>query len=97
MGRVGCMPCINCTKNELFEIARRYPKEIERVAEWERIVAKASKRGSASFFPHSDIAGNINEYIEWSKTTFGGRQYDIEKIIAFEDVPLCSSQYGLCE
>lgn len=98
MGRVGCMPCVNSNKNELFEIARRYPAEIERVAEWERIVAKASKRGGASFFPHDDIAGKgIYEYVEWSKTSFGGMQYDLEKLIGFDDVPTCSSQYGLCE
>lgn len=98
MGRVGCMPCINSNKNELFEIARRYPGEIERLAEWERIVAKASKRGGASFFPHDDVSGKgIYEYVEWSKTSFGGRQYDMEKLIGFEDIPTCSSQYGLCE
>ncbi|GIN73995.1 hypothetical protein J14TS2_44700 [Bacillus sp. J14TS2] len=98
MSRVGCMPCINSGKAEIFEIARRYPEEIERVAEWEKIVAKASKRGGASFFPHDDIAGKgIFEYVEWSKTSFGGRQYDLEKLIGFEDVPVCSSQYGLCE
>lgn len=98
MGRVGCMPCINSGKAEIFEIARRYPAEIERVAEMERIVAKASKRGGASFFPHSDVAGmNIHEYVEWSKTSFGGKQYDLEKLIGFDDVPTCSSQYGLCE
>lgn len=98
MGRVGCMPCINSNKNELFEIARRYPAEIERVAEMERIVAKASKRGGASFFPHEEIAGyDIHDYVEWSKTSFGGKQYDLEKLIGFDDVPTCSSQYGLCE
>lgn len=98
MGRVGCMPCINSNKNEIFEIARRYPAEIERVAEMERIVAKASKRGGASFFPHDDVAGKgIYEYVEWSKTSFGGKQYDIEKLIGFDEVPTCSSQYGLCE
>lgn len=98
MGRVGCMPCIHSGKSEIFEIARRYPEEIERVAEWEKIVAKASKRGAASFFPHDKVAGKtIQDYVEWSKTTHGGKQYDLEKLIGFEDVPICSSQYGLCE
>lgn len=98
MGRVGCMPCINCAKDELYEIARRYPGEIERVALWEQIVAKACKRGSASFFPHDAVAGyNISDYVEWSKTSYGGRQYNLERLIAFDDVPTCSSQYGLCE
>lgn len=98
MGRVGFLPCINCTKGELIEIARRYPGEIERIAKWESIVAKASKRGSASFFPHDDVAGkSIYDYVEWSKTSLGGLQYNLEKLIGFDDVPMCSSQYGLCE
>lgn len=98
MGRVGCMPCINSGKAEIYEIARRYPEEIERIAEWERIVAKASKRGGASFFPHDNVAGKgIYEYVEWSKTSYGGKQYDLEKMIGLYDIPVCTSQYGLCE
>ena len=98
MSRVGCMPCIHSGKSEIYEIARRFPEEIERVAKWEKIVAKASKRGSASFFPHSDVAGkDVYDYVDWSKTSRGGKQYDLEKIIGLEDVPTCSSQYGLCE
>lgn len=57
MGRVGCMPCINCSKAELFEIARRYPEEIERVAQWEAIVKQASKRGASTFFPTAEGRG----------------------------------------
>lgn len=53
MSRVGCMPCINCGKEELFEIARRFPEEIERIAEWERIVKQASKRGGGNVLPDS--------------------------------------------
>lgn len=34
MGRVGCMPCINCNKAELKQIAVRFPEEIARVEEW---------------------------------------------------------------
>ncbi|MDR9504744.1 phosphoadenosine phosphosulfate reductase family protein [Brevibacillus agri] len=100
MGRVGCMPCINCNKGELFEIARRFPKEIARVAEWEQLVGMAAKRGAATFFFSPDGAGswsNIHGVVEWSKTTHGGRQLDLVKAIEFEDVPACSSAYGLCE
>lgn len=98
MNRVGCMPCINSNKWEIYEIARRYPEEVDRVAKWEQIVAKASKRGAASFFPHSEVAGyDIHDYVEWSKTSRGGVQYDMEKLLGFEAIPMCSSQYGLCE
>lgn len=43
MGRVGCMPCILVAKNELAEIAARWPEEIERVAQWEQLVAMTSR------------------------------------------------------
>jgi 3'-phosphoadenosine 5'-phosphosulfate sulfotransferase (PAPS reductase)/FAD synthetase len=98
MSRVGCMPCINCQKSELFEIARRFPEVIERIRLWESVVADASKRGASSFFAHDDVAGkNIDEWVDWSKTSRGGRQYDWIKLQEFEEAPSCSSQYGLCE
>jgi 3'-phosphoadenosine 5'-phosphosulfate sulfotransferase (PAPS reductase)/FAD synthetase len=109
MGRVGCMPCIHARKDELLEISRRFPEEIERVAEWERIVAEASKRGMATFFPsvQADPASSndssevshrthgVHALVEWSKTSRGGVQYDITRVI--DDGPVCSSIYGLCE
>lgn len=95
MGRVGCMPCINSRKEELHEIARRFPNEIARVAKWEEIVSKASKRGSATFFTSDSRGHGIEDVVEWSKTSRGGTQYDLLKLM--EETPTCSSQYGLCE
>ena len=101
MNRVGCMPCINCSKAELAEIARRFPWFIDRLEEWEALVGIASKRGAASFFsaPTGDNRGalrgdNIRSYVEWAKTTRGGRQYDLLKS---GPAPACTSSYGLCE
>jgi len=95
MRRVGCMPCINTGKEELFEIQRRFPEEIERVAAWEILVSEASKRGESSFFCTTDGKGvNIHEAVEWSMTVRGGRQIDLFKT---EPTPTCSSAYGLCE
>lgn len=51
MGRVGCFPCVNVNKIELSQISRRYPEAIDRISEWEAIVALASKRGKVTFFP----------------------------------------------
>ena len=57
MSRIGCMPCINCNNAELAEIARRFPEEIARIADWEKQVAKTSRHprtreeGVCSFFP----------------------------------------------
>lgn len=108
MGRVGCMPCINCRKDELLEISRRFPEEIARIAEWERIVGQASKRGISTFFPlvttksdakHTSITledYGVHKVVEWSKTSRGGKQFDFIRV-ADNDGPACSSIYGLCE
>ena len=96
MGRVGCMPCIHARKDELLEISRRFPEEIERVAQWEQIVSAASKRGKSTFFATADGRGDgVWECVEWSKTSRGGTQYDFLRVS--DDGPLCSSIYGLCE
>ncbi len=96
MTRVGCMPCINCRKSELAEISQRFPEEIDRVEQWERLVAQASKRGGATFFPTADNHGTgIREVCAWSRTARGGRQYGLFEDA--EELPACSSQYGLCE
>jgi 3'-phosphoadenosine 5'-phosphosulfate sulfotransferase (PAPS reductase)/FAD synthetase len=100
MGRVGCMPCINCRKSELLEISKRFPEAIDRIEQWEAAVKRASKVGDASFFPDPDRqAGKqmrgVRNMVEWSKTGRGGREYDWIK--SMDDGPLCSSVYGLCE
>lgn len=40
------------------------------------------------------IGGNMGDAVEWSKTTRGGKSYDIVTAMANKDV--CSSKYGLC-
>jgi 3'-phosphoadenosine 5'-phosphosulfate sulfotransferase (PAPS reductase)/FAD synthetase len=103
--RVGCLPCIHVGKAELRNIAARYPEEIERVASWESLVSAASKRGISTFFSFDKIPGyhqddlslpmpTVKDVVEWSKTSRGGRQFDLEAIIA--PAP-CASTYGLCE
>ena len=79
MSRVGCMPCISCNKEELRQIAMRFPAEIERVAEWEALLQEASKVDGATFFTsrasEADGEGKINSKVEWSNTTKGKVQY----------------------
>lgn len=90
------MPCIHARKDELREIASRFPEEIERVAEWERLVSEVSRRGGATFFATSDGNGdNINEVVMWSKTSKGKKNYDIFFMANMGKT--CSSLYGLCE
>lgn len=97
MGHVGCMPCINIRKDELREIANRFPEEIERIAQWEAIVRKAGRTGKSSFFAHADGHGDgIHAVVEWSRTARGGRQMDIFGTGEHEPTQ-CSSKYGLCE
>lgn len=96
MGRVGCMPCIHARKDELLEIAHRFPGEIDRIAEWENLVSMASKRGKSTFFSLSNGRGDgVQQSIEWAKTSHGGTQYDIFRVL--DNGPVCSSIYGLCE
>ena len=72
MNRVGCMPCINTGKEEMFQIQMRFPEVIDRVEEWERIVSKVAKTGKATFFTSDEIQGDgIRERAEWSMTTRG--------------------------
>lgn len=101
MARVGCMPCINASKNEIAEIARRFPEHIDRIAEWETIIRETSKRQDGSFFPAttSDNRGalmgnNIHSVVKWAKTFRGGKVNDPRWD---EEAPICSSSYGLCE
>ncbi|WP_018869522.1 phosphoadenosine phosphosulfate reductase family protein [Thioalkalivibrio sp. ALgr3] len=110
MGRVGCMPCIHARKDELAQIATRFPEVIEGLREWERIVSEASKRDSATFFPvpnnrdgfgdearHYSTHG-IDQRVEWAMTGKGGRQNDwVREAEIDAGKGMCSSIYGLCE
>lgn len=102
MSRVGCMPCINQRKDALREMAMRWPEHPARIAEWERIVGECSKRGASTFFSDGHEANdrrqvfadlNIAARVEWSKTTRGGRQFDL----LGDESTACKSAYGLCE
>lgn len=99
MNRVGCMPCINASKDEIAEISRRFPEHVERIAEWERLVGEGSKRQEASFFPNPDREAHLNKrgihnIVRWARTFRGGKVNDPRWD---EDAPACSSSYGLCE
>ncbi len=101
MGRVGCMPCINCRKDELLEISKRFPEVIERIRQWEEAVKQASKLHAATFFsaPSDDnewaAQQTIDKRVEWARTSRGGHQYDMLR--SDNEGPVCTSIYGLCE
>lgn len=97
--RVGCMPCINSSKEDIRQMASRRPDVVEKLKHWEYCVKQASKRGVSTFFPalerekHLKKDG-IEEIIEWALTDRGGKQF-----MLFNEKPLsgCASSYGLCE
>lgn len=95
MGRVGCMPCINCGKREIREVADRFPEHIDRIREWESVVSRASKLGAASFFaPINGEVSSIERVVQWSRTARGGRQFDL---FFQEQSGGCNSDLALCE
>lgn len=109
-GRVGCMPCVNTNKKELSEIFKRWPDVIERLKQWELIVAKANKYGNPTFFcsstdPMNEVLDGqlvsaethgIEAIRDWAMTGRGGRQFDM--FIQSEPLTQCSSIYaGVCE
>lgn len=98
------MPCINCRKDELRSIADRFPKYIERIERWEKVVAASNKRRISTFFAAmkdpTDVDrpgtySGIREVVRWSRTGRGGRQFDI--FMADQSGGGCSSDLGLCE
>ena len=100
MTRVGCMPCISCRKDELRAIVTRFPEQIDRVREWEALVAKASKHSRATFFPplkspDCPDGTSIDDAAKWSLTLRGGR--DVDPDAEMGDATECSSAYGLCD
>ena len=111
MSRVGCFPCIMCRKSEIQKMSIRFPEQIDRVADWEKQVGLTAKRGESSFFSTDktpdgrDKLANgenpsigIRQVAEWAKTGRGGKQIDLLNWIEEqEEMPSCSSVYGLCE
>jgi len=106
MGRVGCMPCINVCKEELRQIAARFPEHIARIAEWESLVSRTAKRGYSTFIHNIDENGsafnsaiyarnNIWKAVEWARTSRGGRQFDM--LADLIEPTACASAYGLCD
>jgi len=105
MGRVGCMPCIHAGRDEIIEIAKRFPEEVARVERWEAIVSECSKHGvsvlmdvrvgrAADLDEIKAHTHGIRNYIDWARTARGGKIYNLASI---EAPAACASQYGLCE
>jgi len=79
--RVGCYPCIYSNKNEIKHL------ESKRID----IIRMIEHDLHATFFKRKGIAFPIDETFEWSKTSFGGRQYQLFDT----NTPTCE-KWGLC-
>lgn len=90
-GRVGCAPCINSGKDDIKLWADRFPEMIDKVREYE------TTTGGTFFAPMVPgmAINTIDDVLEWSNTSRGGRQQDLIRII--EERPACESKFGLCE
>lgn len=112
MSRVGCMPCINCRKDELREIALRFPEVIDRIESWESLVIQASKRGGATFFAGANAkhpSGSIAHLTPAEIVGIANIRQSVEwskttrggihydLFAAGADASACSSAYGLCD
>lgn len=102
--RVGCAPCINSGKEDVRRWADRSPEMIDKVRTWEQ-------EAGMTFFPPkvpklplrpSPRSGKmerfnwVDEMVEWSRTDYGGAQFNILKQPGIER-PSCESRFGLCE
>ena len=89
--RVGCAPCINSNKDDIFAWAQRFPEMIDKVRIWEQ-------KTGLTFFRNNKTPGNALNWIDyvvaWSKTEHGGKQLGLKNVLP---LPNCESKYGLCE
>lgn len=103
MRRVGCMPCMMCGKDEMYQIARRFPEHIDRLREWESILKEVSKRGMTTFFPSKLVPGKapnratIDGVVKWAFTLRGGKQYDLLKTLPLPEYQNAFEAYGYTE
>ena len=107
--RVGCFPCIMSRKSEVRLVADAWPERINEIRELEAVVGdKAEARLAAkgevlrntnwkrpTFFMGTvgHLMPSIDEVVEWSRTTRGGRQYDLLP----PDPNAGCMRWGLCE
>lgn len=99
--RVGCFPCINCSKAELALVDSHFPEQIDRLEEWELLVSDASKRGHMSFFTL------VNDPVmaeEWAMFKEGGGkavlspkvgQFGVRRMVEWAKTDRGGRQYSL--
>lgn len=89
-GRVGCAPCLFSGKDDLLTWDQRRPQMIDKVKGLEQ------RTGRTLFAPKvpGQHSNTIEEMVQWSKTSRGGRQ---QLFPILHERETCESKYGLCE
>ncbi len=91
--RVGCAPCINAGKEDIYLWSTRSPDMIEKLRGWE--VANG-RTFFAPCVPGMKINW-IDDVVQWAKTSRGGKQPLLMFNEADAAAHACLSRYGLCE
>lgn len=105
--RVGCWPCIFSRKREIALVAKLTPERVDEIRALESEVGDAAeqreaedgkKRNRPTFFhpkghnpEHGDFVG-IDQVVEWSRTSHGGRQ-----LLLLDTEPAGCVRWGMCE
>lgn len=91
-GKVGCAPCINSSKEDIYQWQARSPDMIDKIERWEIETGR-------SFFPPFKVPGvnipTVRQVVEWSKTMRGNVAPGPFAVI--QEKPSCESRFGLCE
>lgn len=95
--RVGCWPCIFARKAEIRFIADEDPERIDLLEQLE--LELSEKAGAPRSFFHAKTTDvrplwPIREVVEWSRTSFGGKQFEF---LAAGDSEAGCMRWGLCE
>jgi len=106
--RVGCFPCIYARKDEIRLISEVAPERIDRIRELEQLVTlkaqtNAEKDGrelvnTPGWFQSKEGRSGecwpIDKVVEWSKTSRGGRQFEL---FSSADRDQGCMRWGLCD
>tara|TARA_Y100000310_G_scaffold233986_1_gene236887 strand:- start:219 stop:1016 length:798 start_codon:yes stop_codon:yes gene_type:complete len=85
--RVGCFPCIHARKKEIAFVAEDSPERIN-------IIRGLERENGYTFFQGSRERLRIDDVVLWSKTTRGGRQFEL--FDSTEEDAGCM-RWGLCD
>ena len=87
--RVGCWPCIYSAKKEISCLDEN---RIEIIRLLEAYMSSFVGKSMTFFMPRLSSIAKIDDVIDWSKTSRGGKQYELFSM----EIPSCQ-KWGLCD